>query len=120
MDLKSTPGLFIEWFFRNWVQLFGKKVVTNDALWLDGPTGSVDRIGANFYQNLSQGSGLSFRINEPNSGLMNDFQKLAGESFDPQRIDPRVKDFYERTTNYRFDVWSHWSWLFRPLAWLLV
>lgn len=120
MDLKSTPGRFIEWFFRTWVQLLGRKVLRSEDEWLDGPTGSVDRIGADFYQNLSHDSGLAVRINELNSGLMQDFQKLAGASFDPQRIDPRVKDFYERTTNYRLDVWSHWSWLFRPLAWLLV
>lgn len=120
MDIKSTPGLFIEWFFKTWVRAFGKKVTGDHALWLDGPTGSVDRIGANFYQNLSQESGLSLRINEPNSGLMKDFQRLAGPSFDPQLIDPRVRDFYERTSNYRLDVWSHWSWLFRPLGWLLV
>jgi len=120
MDLKSTPGLFIEWFFRTWVRLFGKKVVGNDASWLDEPTGSLDPIGANFHHNLSQGTGLSFRINEPNSGLMNDFQKLAGESFDPQRVDPRVKDFYERTTNYRLDVSAVRLVLFRPLGWLLV
>lgn len=120
MDLKSTPGMFIEWFFRTWVQLFGKRVSKNEASWLDGPTGSVGRIGADFYQNLSQMSALTVRINEPNAGLMKDFQKLAGESFDPRCIDPRVRDFYERTTNYRLDVWSHWSWVFRPLAWLLV
>lgn len=120
MDIKSTPGLFIQWFFRTWVRAFGKKVTGDEAQWLDGPTGSVDRIGANFYQNLSHDSGLSLRINEPNSGLMKDFQKLAGPSFDPQLIDQRVRDFYERTSNYRLDVWSHWSLLFRPLGWLLV
>jgi len=120
MDIKSTPGLFIEWFFRTWVKLFGKSVAKNDARWLDGPIGSDDRIGADFYQRLIKDSGLSFRVNEPNSGLMKDFQKLVGESFDPHRIDPRVKDFYERTTNYRLDVWSQWSWFFRPLGWLLV
>jgi hypothetical protein len=120
MHIKSAPGLLIEWFFRTWVRLLGKRLAKNDALWLDGPIGSADRIGADFYENLIQGSGLSFRINQPNSGLMNDFQKLAGELFDPRRIDPRVRDFYERTTNYRLDVWSHWSWLFRPLGWLLV
>ena len=120
MDLKLTPGRFIEWFFRTWVQLFGKRLRRNEAAWLDGPTGGVDRVGANFYQTLSQKSGLLVRINEPRSGLMKDFGKLAGKSFDPQSVDSRVRDFYERTTNYRLDVWSHWSWLFRPLAWLLV
>jgi hypothetical protein len=120
MDFKSAPGLFIEWFFRTWVRLFGKRVTKHEASWLDGPTGSVDPIGANFYQSLSRNSDLTSRINEPNSGLMEDFQKLSGESFDPRQIDPRVIDFYERTTNYRLDVWSHWSPLFRPLAWLLV
>ena len=71
MDFKSTPGLFIEWFFRTWVQLFGKRVRRNEALWLDGPMGGVDRVGANFFQTLSQQSDLAgshqragFRLNE--------------------------------------------------------
>lgn len=118
--LNLITGRFIEWFFRTWVRLLGRKVARDETAWLDGPVGSDEKIGANYYRRLIGDSTLSSRVNEKNSGLMQDFQKLKSASFDPQRVNERVRDFYERTTNYRLDVWSQWSWLFRPLAWLLV
>ncbi len=118
--LNSITGRFIEWFFRTWVRVLGRKIMKNETAWLDGPVGASQKIGANYYRRLIGDSTLSSRINEKNSGLMSDFQKLRSASFDPQKVDERVRDFYERTTNYRLDVWSQWSWMFCPLAWLLV
>lgn len=120
MSFSETPGLFIEWFFRMWVRLFGRRVGRGEADWLSGPTGGAGRIGGDFYKELAGGSALACRVNAEGAGLMPDFQKLSGGSFDAGRVDARVRDFYERTTGYRLDVWSRWSPLFRPLAWLLV
>lgn len=113
-------GHFIEWFFRTWVRLFGRRIERGQMPWLDGPLGSSEKIGADYYQKLIGKSSITTRVNEPGAGLMRDFQRLGSASFDPQQVDERVRDFYERTTNYRLDVWSQWSPLFRPFAWLLV
>ncbi|HEY0547164.1 MAG TPA: hypothetical protein VGC91_17430 [Pyrinomonadaceae bacterium] len=118
--LNSITGRFIEWVFRTWVRLFGRRITRSETLWLDGPIGTSDKIGPNYYQKLIGNKALNVRINEPNAGLMRDFQKLKSDGFDPQKVNERVRDFYERTTNYRLDVWSQWSPLFRPFAWLLV
>ncbi|MBV9959296.1 MAG: hypothetical protein JO360_12800 [Acidobacteria bacterium] len=113
-------GRFIEWFFRTWVRLFGRRVRRGEMPWLDGPLGSSEKIGADYYQKLIGKASVTARVNEPGAGLMRDFQRLKSASFDPQQVDQRVRDFYERTTDYRLDVWSQWSTLFRPFAWLLV
>jgi hypothetical protein len=113
-------GHFIEWFFRTWVRLFGRRIERGQMPWLDGPLGSSEKIGADYYQKLIGKSSITTRVNEPGAGLMRDFQRLRSASFDPQQVDERVRDFYERTTDYRLDVWSQWSPLFRPFAWLLV
>lgn len=120
MMLNRAIGNFIQWIFRTWVRAFGRRVASGDAAWLDGPTGTLQRIGAAFYEGLSKDRNIEFTKNEANSGLMKEFDKLASRSFNPADIDSRVKDFYERTVNYRLDVWSQWSWLFRPFAWILV
>jgi hypothetical protein len=119
-SLTSIVGRFIEWFFRTWVRLFGRKITKDETAWLDGPIGTSQKIGADYYRELISNNTLSARINVKNAGLMSDFQRLKSESFDPQKVNERVRDFYERTTNYRLDVWSKWSSLFRPFGWLLV
>jgi len=116
----SALGWFVERFFRAWVRVLGRTVAAGEAPWLDGPVGAGDRIGADYYEKLLEDPGLACRVNEADSGLMREFRKLEGESFDPARVDARVRDFYERTTNYKLDAWAQWSWLFRPLGWLLV
>lgn len=120
MMLNIAIGNSIQWIFRTWVRAFGRRVTNGDAAWLDGPTGTSQRIGADFYEGLSKDKDVEYTKNEANSGLMKDFNKLASRSFNPIDIDSRVKDFYERTVNYRLDAWSQWSWLFRPFAWILV
>ena len=49
-------------------------------------------------------------------GLLESFPALRGASFDPARVAPEIARFYERTSEYDFDVWSEWSGLFRPLG----
>lgn len=120
MTFNLAVGNFIQWVFRTWVRAFGRRVINGDACWLDGPIGTPQRIGADFYEALSRDTNVEYAKNEANSGLMKEFGKLAGGSFNPGDIDSRVKDFYERTVNYRLDVWSQWSLLFRPFAWMLV
>lgn len=120
MALSAVVGRFIEGFFRTWVRVLGRRVERGEAAWLDGPVGDGDRIGAEYYERLLKDPSLTCRVNEAGSGLMRDFGRLRGASFDPARVDPRVRDFYERTTDYRLDAWAQWSPLFRPLGWVLV
>ncbi|MEJ7794010.1 MAG: hypothetical protein WKF50_00515 [Nocardioides sp.] len=49
----------------------------------------------------------------PEHGLLPSFAALAGSRFDPADVDPRIADFYERTSAWRLDFWSEWS----PAAW---
>lgn len=120
MMLNLAIGNSVQWIFRTWVRAFGKPVRSADEAWIDGPVGSPERIGAEFYEGLAKDINAECAKNEVNSGLMEDFNKLASTSFNPEAIDPRIKDFYERTANYRLEVWSQWSWLFQPFARLLV
>src|SRR5207247_2259436 len=57
---------------------------------------------------------------DPDAGLVPDFAALRGPAFEPDRVDSRVRDFYERTARFRLAVAARWSPLFLPLAWLLV
>jgi hypothetical protein len=34
-------------------------------------------------------------------------------------LNDKIVDFYEKTSNYNFEVWSEWCGFFRPFGWLL-
>jgi hypothetical protein len=49
----------------------------------------------------------------PDHGLLPSFEALAGSGFASGDVDPRIADFYQRTSRWRLDLWSEWS----PVAW---
>lgn len=53
---------------------------------------------------------------EPVDGELDDVAVLAGETFDPERLDPEVRDFYERTADYGMRYRARWHRPFRTGA----
>ncbi|WP_435347899.1 hypothetical protein [Haloarchaeobius sp. HRN-SO-5] len=51
-------------------------------------------------------------------GEMDDLAEFAGPGFDPDRVDPAVRDFYERTGEYVLTLSAEWHRPFRTGAWL--
>ncbi|HYT80477.1 MAG TPA: hypothetical protein VEQ37_14735 [Actinomycetota bacterium] len=52
-------------------------------------------------------------------GLLPSFDALASPDFDPRRLQPPIVAFYQRTTDWRLDVWSQWCPPVWPVGWLL-
>jgi hypothetical protein len=69
-------------------------------------------VGADYHAALARDQGLVLAADDPDAGLLPDFSALRGPAFDPDRVDPRIRDFYEHT--------ARWAPLFLPLGWLLV
>jgi hypothetical protein len=84
--------------------------------WLLGPVGGTlliadewlkreaDRVGGRLVQS---------------GGLIGHLSDLTGKGFDPSLLAGPVVDFYERTSEWRLDVWSQWSAAAWPAGWLL-
>ena len=85
-----------------------------------GPIGPPEKIGFSFYTALADENGLVIAGNDPDAGLLPDFETLRGPGFDPNHVDSRIRDLYKHTARYRLAVGAHWSPVFRPLASLLV
>jgi hypothetical protein len=102
-----------------WVRATGRRVKVADSPWLDGPIGATDVIGSEHFVNLAESSGLELRVNAPGAGLIADFDELESHAFDTDRVDARIKDFYEHTSAYRLDAWSEWCGVFRPFGRML-
>lgn len=115
----TTLGAGIEAAFRAIPRALGRRIGPADG-WLWGPIGPDGPLGADYYAALASERGLELEADDPDAGLVPDFSALRSPSFDPDRVDRRVRDFYEHTARYRLAVAARWSPLFLPLGWLLV
>lgn len=118
--LPAIIGHGIEWGIRNWVACLGRRLPLDEPGWLSGPVGTPERIGPGFYESYVSQEGLVAEVNTPGTGLLFRFDALAGPAFDPGRVHPAVREFYERTVEYRLEAWSQWSTLAYPFACVLM
>jgi hypothetical protein len=105
----------IEWL----VRLTGRKIRKTEAPWLDCVLGKPGVIGTGVYQRIAEEEKLEIG-QPPDAGLIPDFENLRGPSFDPERVDPRIRHFYEHTALYKLEVWSEVYFAGKFVLWLLV
>ena len=116
--LTDAIGISFAAGIRQWVRLRGKKITADAAPWLQCPMGPSGRIGAEFYQHLAEHEKLSIQP-DPGTGLLPNFEDLRGPSFDPDKVHPAVRDFYEHTACYRLEAWSEALFATKIFLWLL-
>ena len=112
-------GNWLEWGIQQWVRRTGRAVALADVPWLAGPTGAR-RIGADFYAAYARDASLDIAVNQPASGLLEDFNRLRSARFCPEQVAPAIRGFYERTVDYTLDVWSQWTGALWPFAGVLI
>ena len=105
-------GDALERAIQRWVVTLGRKVLAGEASWLEGPVGE-SRIGARFYEAYAREAKLEAVTDDKDAGLLPDFDVLASEDFDPSLVWPEVRDFYERTARYEFEVRIGWRGPFK-------
>jgi len=117
MWLDDSRGHLIDWSTQRWVELTGRRVTLADHPWLEGPAGSPDGIGRDFFD--AYASAHSLRLDRRGGGLIPDFSVLNSNGFTGAAISPAVVHFYQHTSDYDLDAWSQWSGVFRPFGWAL-
>ncbi|MBA3425345.1 MAG: hypothetical protein H0U04_12590 [Rubrobacter sp.] len=104
--VEILPRDALEWAIQRWMLTTGQQVRVEDTPWLAGPI-SKERIGAGFYEEYAQEAGLEIVTDDPDAGLLPEFDALAGGAFDPLLVRPEIRDFYERTARHGLDVRPH-------------
>ena len=99
-----------------WVRATGRRVELSEYPWLDGPIGDPALIGDAWLERQTRRLGGTPRAG---GGLLEDFGALAGDGFDPSQLEPAIRAFYERTDQWRLDVWSQWCPAAWPFGWLV-
>ena len=115
-SIVATIGAHFIYFL---VWLFGRRTSFREAPWLRGPLGS-EYIGDQPYEECARDEGLLVERNSQEGGLIDDFGRMRGKSFDPSQIHEQVRHFYENTARYRMDVWAQSYFPSNIALWLLV
>jgi hypothetical protein len=118
--LYEAIGRLTESGIRLAVRVLGRRVHKADAPWLQSPCGPKGWIGEQLYERVAEREHLEIGRGGADVGLIPDFDRLASPEFDPSRVRPEVRHFYEHTAQYHVEVWSEAAFMTRPFLWFLV
>jgi hypothetical protein len=119
MRISRKVGHLQDWITQSWVKVTGKRFDPVENKWLLGPIGDTEIIKDKFINDLADNENLEVCENVANVGLLESFEELELTVEEKQLLNPSVADFYEKTANYDFEVWSEWCGIFRPFGWIL-
>ena len=106
-----------DWLSQRWVMWRGRCVEPEQIAWLQGPYGDVDVIADRYIERLARDESLTIERKARRAGLVESMEEMLGPR--AERLDERVRAFYEHTADHDLEVWSEWSPVFRPFAVLI-
>jgi hypothetical protein len=101
--------------FRNpQVSLLAERVSPQDVPFVVPLASRTRYVGTGYVRSLAQVLGGRYTADVPDIGIIGSLDELAGPSFDPDRVDPLVAEFYEHTTRFALDITPEWRPWVRP------
>src|SRR5215212_1936442 len=71
-------------------------------------------VGADYVEQLAKVRGGTFRRNPPDVGILASLDSLDGPTFDPARVHPLIREFYEHTSRFRLSIIPEWRRWMKP------
>ncbi|MEA2151243.1 MAG: hypothetical protein QOD69_3073 [Solirubrobacteraceae bacterium] len=71
-------------------------------------------VGADYVEQLAKVRGGTFRRNLPDVGILAALDDLAGPTFDPARVHPLIREFYEHTSRFSLSIVPEWRPWVKP------
>ncbi|MET0740207.1 MAG: hypothetical protein ABWZ26_01475 [Candidatus Nanopelagicales bacterium] len=96
------------------VTLLAERVAAEDLPFVVPLPSRTRYVGTGYVRELAATMGGSYVANAADAGIVASLEELAGPLFDPQAVDPRVREFYEHTTRYTLDIVPEWRLWVRP------
>jgi hypothetical protein len=96
------------------VSLLAERVRAEDLPFVVPLEARSRHVGTGYVRALAEVTGGTYRADAPDVGIVASLDELAGPEFDPSRVDPRVREFYEHTTRFTLDIVPRWRLWVRP------
>jgi hypothetical protein len=71
-------------------------------------------VGADYVEQLAKLRGGTFVRNPPDVGILASLDNLEGPTFDPARVHPLIREFYEHTSRFGLSIVPEWRPWMRP------
>jgi hypothetical protein len=71
-------------------------------------------VGADYVEQLAHLRGGTFRRNPPDVGILASLDGLEGPTFDPARVHPLIREFYEHTSRFKLSIVPEWRRWMKP------
>jgi hypothetical protein len=71
-------------------------------------------VGTGYVRDLAEVLGGEYTAAAPDVGIVASIDELAGPGFDPARVGPLVREFYEHTARFSLDIVPEWKAWVRP------
>jgi len=72
-------------------------------------------VGADYVEQLAKLRGGTFHRNPPDVGILASLDDLRGPAFDPDRVDPLIREFYEHTSRFKLSIVPEWRAWMKPV-----
>ncbi|MGZ4593764.1 MAG: hypothetical protein ACXV3C_07845 [Actinomycetes bacterium] len=96
------------------VSLLAERVAAEDLPFVVPLPARSRYVGTGYVRDLAAALSGTYVADAPDTGIVASLDALAGPQFDPGDVDPRVREFYERTTRFALDIVPAWRLWVRP------
>jgi hypothetical protein len=96
------------------VRIMAEEVPASELLYVVPFEARTRHVGADYVQQLAQVRGGTFRRNLADVGILASLDNLAGPTFDPERVNPLIREFYEHTSRFSLSIMPEWRPWMKP------
>ncbi len=96
------------------IRIMGARVPSAEVQYVVPFEARTRYVGADYVEQLARVKGGTFRRNPPDVGILESLDGLAGPSFEPARVDPVIREFYEHTSRFKLSIVPRWKPWIRP------
>ena len=96
-------------------QLTAERVSPEEARYVVPFESRETFIGTGYMEALAKTTEGAYQRNQAGIGLIDSFDALRGPHLDPARVNARIRDFYEHTSQYRLVIVPEWNRFMKPI-----
>ncbi|UCD99630.1 MAG: hypothetical protein JSV42_02560 [Chloroflexota bacterium] len=101
-----------------YVQMMAERVPKAEVRYVVPFEANSAYIGTDYFKDLARAESGVFKRNPAGIGIVESMESMRGPQFDPGLVHPRIRDFYEHTSNYKLDIMPEWDLRYKPLFWI--
>jgi hypothetical protein len=96
------------------VSLLAERVAADELPFVVPREARTRYVGTGYVRDLAATVGGTYTPDATDVGIVGALDELASPDFDPARVDPLVREFYEHTTRFALDIEPEWRRWVRP------